>query len=191
VSKLKDEQIIKSAKKLISKYGFKKVSMDEIANDAGVTKKTVYSYFSSKEELLNIIIKEELNKMKKNLEKYEKETGDFFEGIHEGIFNLLKIRRKNDLFKILLEESEVFKNDKLKESLRMIEQDIMDYIKLKLIDANEKGYIDVKNIDVTTFLIYKMYIALMFEWNDSYKKLDEQEITDAILQILKSGIASK
>lgn len=188
---MKEEQIIKSAKKLISKYGFKKVSMDEIASDAGVTKKTVYSYFSSKEELLNIIIKEELNKMKKNLEKYEKETGDFFEGIHEGIFNLLKIRRKNDLFKILLEESEVFKNDKLKESLRIIEQNIMDYIKLKLMDANEKGYINVKNIDVTTFLIYKMYIALMFEWNDSYKKLDEQEITDAILQILKSGIASK
>ena len=103
----------------------------------------------------------------------------------------MKFRRKNDLFKILLEESEVFKNDKLKESLRMIEQNIMDYIKLKLIDANKKGYINVKNIDVTTFLIYKMYIALMFEWNDSYKKLDEQEITDAILQILKSGIASE
>ena len=139
---MKDEQIIKSAKKLISKYGFKKVSMDEIANDAGVTKKTVYSYFSSKEELLNIIIKQELDKMKKELEKYEKETGDF-----------------------------------------------MDYIKSKLVDANEKGYISVKNVDVMTFLIYKMYIALMFEWSDSYKKLDEQEITDTILQILKSGIA--
>ncbi len=189
MSELKDEQIIKSAKKLISKYGFKKVSMDEIANDAGVTKKTVYSYFSSKEELLNIIIKQELDKMKKELEKYEKETGDFFEGIHEGIFNLLKFRRKNDLFKILIEESEVFRNDKLKECLSIIEKNVMDYIKSKLVDANEKGYISVKNVDVMTFLIYKMYIALMFEWSDSYKKLDEQEITDTILQILKSGIA--
>lgn len=189
MSELKDEQIIKSAKKLISKYGFKKVSMDEIANDAGVTKKTVYSYFSSKEELLNIIIKQELDKMKKELEKYEKETGDFFEGIHEEIFNLLKFRRKNDLFKILIEESEVFRNDKLKECLSIIEKNVMDYIKSKLVDANEKGYISVKNVDVMTFLIYKMYIALMFEWSDSYKKLDEQEITDTILQILKSGIA--
>ena len=65
----------------------------------------------------------------------------------------------------------------------------MDYIKSKLVDANEKGYISVKNVDVMTFLIYKMYIALMFEWSDSYKKLDEQEITDTILQILKGGIA--
>ena len=186
---MKDEQIIKSAKKLISKYGFKKVSMDEIASDAGVTKKTVYSYFSSKEELLNIIIKQELDKMKKELEKYEKETGDFCVGIQEGIFNLLKFRRKNDLFKILIEESEVFRNDKLKECLSIIEKNVMDYIKSKLVDANEKGYISVKNVDVMTFLIYKMYIALMFEWSDTYKKLDEQEITDTILQILKGGIA--
>jgi len=33
--------IINSARNLFSKYGYKKVSMDEIANDANVTKKTV------------------------------------------------------------------------------------------------------------------------------------------------------
>ena len=61
---MKDDQIITAAKKLFTKYGFKKVSMDEIASEAGVTKKTVYTYFSSKEELLKYCIKEELNNMK-------------------------------------------------------------------------------------------------------------------------------
>ena len=85
---MKEEQILKAAKKLISKYGFKKVSMDEIATEAQVTKKTVYSYFSSKEDLLKRLIKDELYNMKKDLESLEKETGDFFESIHKGIFKL-------------------------------------------------------------------------------------------------------
>ena len=41
------------------------------------------------------------------------------------------------------------------------------------------------------FLIYKMYIALMIEWNDSYKKLNEEEIADNILQVLRNGIERK
>ena len=42
---MKKEQIIEAARKLFNKYGFKKVSMDEIAREAGVTKRTVYMYF--------------------------------------------------------------------------------------------------------------------------------------------------
>ena len=53
---MKQEQILKAAKELFTKYAFKKVSMDEIASVTGVTKKTVFSYFSRKEELLKDVI---------------------------------------------------------------------------------------------------------------------------------------
>lgn len=33
-----------------------------------------------------------------------------------------------------------------------------------------------------------MYIALMFEWNESEKKLDEQLIASSISAILKNGL---
>ena len=42
---MKEEIIIETARKLFHKYGFKKVSMDEIAIEAGVTKRTIYKYF--------------------------------------------------------------------------------------------------------------------------------------------------
>ena len=57
---MKEEQIIEVARELFHKFGFKKVSMDEIAREAGVTKKTIYRYFDSKEALLREL-KEELN----------------------------------------------------------------------------------------------------------------------------------
>ena len=74
---MKEKEILKVAKKLFSKYGFKKVSMDEIAKNAGVTKKTVYANFASKEELLNSLIKLELQDMKERFEKMEKEYQTF------------------------------------------------------------------------------------------------------------------
>ena len=73
---MKEEQIIESARFFFNKYGYKRVSMDEIAKSAGVTKKTVYSYFSSKEELLKYFIKEEIQNMKKIVEDVEAEDED-------------------------------------------------------------------------------------------------------------------
>jgi len=46
------EQVLNEAKKLFFVYGFKKVSMDEIANACKMSKKTIYQLYSSKEELI-------------------------------------------------------------------------------------------------------------------------------------------
>ena len=72
---MKEKQIIDSARKLFNTKGFKKVSMDEIAKEARVTKRTVYAYFSSKEKLFRFFINEEIKNMRKIVEEadYEQE----------------------------------------------------------------------------------------------------------------------
>lgn len=74
---MKEEQIIEAARDLFSTYGYKRVSMDEIAKKANVTKKTVYSYFKSKEELLKYCINDEIKKMKKIVEETEDKKVSF------------------------------------------------------------------------------------------------------------------
>ena len=54
--------------------------------------------------------------------------------------------------------------------------------------AKEKGYIDYLDLNITTFLIYKMYIALIFEWNTEEKEIDEQMLAKTISGILKNGL---
>ena len=60
----KQENIIIASRELFTKYSFDKVSMDEIAKKAGVTKKTIYSYFKDKQEIFMYFISEELERMK-------------------------------------------------------------------------------------------------------------------------------
>lgn len=49
--------ILKKASELFIKYGFKNVTMDEIANDLGISKKTIYVYYENKSELVEAVIK--------------------------------------------------------------------------------------------------------------------------------------
>ncbi|HPO49909.1 MAG TPA: TetR/AcrR family transcriptional regulator [Spirochaetota bacterium] len=51
----KRQEIIDAAEKLFFKEGFKETSMDEIAKKAEFSKRTVYKYFDSKEELYSAI----------------------------------------------------------------------------------------------------------------------------------------
>lgn len=188
---MKEEQIIKAAKGLFTKYGLKKVSMDEIASEAGVTKKTVYTYFQSKEELLKYCIKEELGNMKKIIENVESKNLDFLTTVNEVICDLLRYKKNCEFLSMLFRESELLRNDKLKENLKIIDKEIQNYIKKQLEIAIEKGEVKVQNVDIITFLIYKMYIALMIDWNEDYKQLDEKEIADNILNFLMNGLKGK
>ena len=188
---MKQEQIINVARRLFSKYGYKRVSMDEIAKEANVTKKTLYSYFKSKEELLKYFINEELQNMKKIVQETEDENKNFFENINEVVCKLLKYTHNRQFLRIIIEESELFKNPTIIESLKIINQEIQDYIQRKLIYAVDKGYINVENIEITTFIIYKMYVSLMFEWGNEQEKIDDNIIAENVIKLLKNGLERK
>ena len=58
----KKQKIIQIAAELIRSYGIRGVTMDEIAMQAGVSKKTIYQYFQDKKDLIKQIILWELEK---------------------------------------------------------------------------------------------------------------------------------
>lgn len=188
---MKEEQIVDTARKLFGKYGYKRVSMDEIAREANVTKKTVYSYFKNKEEILKFFLNEEVQNMKIIVEEVEKEDKSFFENLHKTICELMKYTEKRNFLQIIFEESESFKNPVIIENLKVIHLAIQNYIKEKLQIAVERGQIVVPNIDIMAFLIYKMYVALLLEWSDDKGKIDEKLVADTIINLLKNGLEYK
>ena len=55
---IRKNKILNSAKKLFIKYGFDNVSLNQIAKESDFGKSTLYHYFSSKNEILYIIIRQ-------------------------------------------------------------------------------------------------------------------------------------
>ena len=186
---MKEEQIIQAARELFTVYGYKRVSMDEIAKKANVTKRTVYSYFKSKEDLLKYFIDEEIRTMKKIVEETENHELSYFKNVHNVIYRLLEYKGESKFLKSIIKEIEIFENRIIIENLKQIDLEIQKYIKQRLQEAIDKKYVEVEDVDITAFLIYKMYIALMFEWSEN--KIDRQKIADNIIKILKDGLERK
>lgn len=188
---MKQKQIIEAARKLFYKYGFKRVSVDEIAKEAKITKRTLYKYFKSKEEILEYFINEELEKMESMIKDIEAQNLEFLDSIHQALYKLLKYKKEHVFLNRIIEEIDVFNNPILIKDLKIIDKKIQNYILQRLNLAIQKGYTQVENPEVTAFLIYKMYIALIFDWNEDNSKLDETVVANQILNILKYGLARK
>lgn len=178
--------IYNSAKELFSLYGYKKVSMDELARNANVTKKTVYSYFDDKEALLKFIVREEIENMKLIIEKYEKDDSlTYLEKVIKTLYELLKRKKEDKLFIMLSKESEEINSISTKMSLKEVDDSIVEFIKERVSYAIDKNLVKECDVDLCSFIIYKIFVSVMVEYD---KSINEKEVTMHVKRILKDGL---
>lgn len=75
------ERILEHARERFFHHGFSKVTVDELSVDLGMSKKTFYKFFPSKEELLRTIIYAMMKGVEKELERIENSDKPFAERI--------------------------------------------------------------------------------------------------------------
>lgn len=185
---MKKDDIIQSAKELFTMYGYKKVSMDEIAANANVTKRTIYAHFKDKDELFKYFILEEIDNMKSIIEKNEKQDKPYLENVHQTIYDLIKYRKENMFLNRIMKDAEFMNNIQSKQSIKMYDNAVVKYIKEKLDTAIEQKKIKQCDTEIAAFVIYKVYIALMYDWSIENRELDEKEFSDNVTKILRDGI---
>lgn len=117
--KEKRSQIIRSAIKCFSKYGFDKTRMDDIVNESELSKGTLYNYFSSKEDLFEAIAEDSLNLLKFQLSNVFIENKEDLitniEGFYEEFRKIQREGSEKVFFEAIAESS---RNPKLQKILR-------------------------------------------------------------------------
>ena len=106
----KKEVVINTARELFTKYGYKKVSMDEIARTSNVTKKTIYSYFKDKDELFRYFIEEELINMKQKIEK-KINNESFNDKVSTIMLEILNLRKNSALLESIIKDCNTSSNN--------------------------------------------------------------------------------
>ncbi len=81
------ERIITEAASLFMKYGIRSVTMDDIAHQLGISKRTIYENFSDKDELLTDVIKSMVKKQKESFRRALEGS----ENVIEALFEILRI----------------------------------------------------------------------------------------------------
>jgi AcrR family transcriptional regulator len=74
------EKILKKSLELFFKYGIKRVTMDDIAKELGMSKKTIYQYHKEKDDLVYQLCVVEMQKHQCTFRNIEKQSND---PIHE------------------------------------------------------------------------------------------------------------
>ncbi|MGZ5133653.1 MAG: TetR/AcrR family transcriptional regulator [Flavitalea sp.] len=75
------ERIRHKADELFMRYGLRSVSMDDIANSLGISKKTIYQFFADKNELVDAVLEETLNYNTQNCDRNRSDSANAVEEI--------------------------------------------------------------------------------------------------------------
>lgn len=157
------EKIVEGASGLFLRYGIRSVSMDDIAGQLGISKKTIYQVFEDKDELVQGVTTYHLKRQRREFEDAVAQSRDDV----EGLVNLSICMRKNlkdmnpavlfDLFKYHRKSWDVWVNYKSE----VIRRTIADQIKSGI----EHGYFR-KEIDPEIVGIFRVeQVQIAFDEN--------------------------
>lgn len=76
------ERIISSAQERFFALGFSKVTMDELVSQLGISKKTMYKFFASKDELVQAITEWQMIHVASKVKEIVNSPTDFIEKMH-------------------------------------------------------------------------------------------------------------
>jgi AcrR family transcriptional regulator len=149
----KKEEILVHSAKVFMAYGFKSVTMDDLARELGVSKKTIYQYFKDKNELIETLIRLNLEADKtmcaqiksfadnaiESMMKVIKKIGENMNGVHPSIFyDLQKYHPK---------------------SWKLIDEHQKKFVTQLLLDNVERGRSEgLYRLDFDAEIVAKMYV---------------------------------
>ncbi len=153
--------ILKSAFTLFSKKGFFKTTMEEIAKRAMFSKGLLYFYFTSKEEILEEIVKEIYKGFIEKVEGIYKKEMSALEKIEEFIKFEWNFYKKNKrfaklIFELYEEEKYFLKEGKVKtfKEIHLKEKEVLTNI---IKQGIEKGFLKNYDPELTSFIISSLF----------------------------------
>lgn len=176
--------ILKTAADKIQTYGLKKFTMDEIAAELKVSKKTIYKYFKSKDEIIHEYFREIIETDKKSTLESLKKDSTFVEKLNSIIYAYHKFRLPSHV----LDEAYKFYYDEWEKV-----QELRDF-KLKLIESTVQEGVEqgVVKSDIQLHMVTLILESVSKTFLD-YKFLSENDLTmkeamNQVMPILLNGI---
>jgi AcrR family transcriptional regulator len=183
------QSIIQAATKSFSLFGYKATTMDQVAKLANVGKGTIYTFFKNKEELFDEIVTSMILEMKEAADHVLGRDQSFFENAHQAIYRILEFRKQHQLMIKLIQEEKEMGTPAVQEVMERVEAAIVSYIKEKIEAAIAKGEIRECDPKITAFLLIKMYVALVSDWEKRHEPLSEETIAQLIELYFLRGLS--
>lgn len=180
-------RILDAARQRFERFGVKKTTMDEICQDVGISKKTLYEYFNSKEDLFvstfiqealrnRDLVLEQMQGMDNPLEKIQK------------LFRFAVNRQWNQSFMIrVLQDEDGLYHFFLKDKYRLqVEEGVLSLIEDVLKSGVEQGIFRAMNTRTAAYFLFKLFQSITFAKTESIE--GGQEDLEEMIAFITAGI---
>ncbi len=181
------QRIIETSAKLFTKHGVRTITMNDIAAETGVSKKTLYEYFVNKDELLERCID-----FMSEQEKLERESI-----LKDGKFNIekmLEIVRKtvlqiDDINLNFITDIKKYYPVIWKNKLQKIDEETINFKACLLEEGIKHGFFrsDI-NVDISSKLLHEQIKLLMNNEIFPSSSYSRAEVFETIMEIFGKGI---
>lgn len=183
------DRIQAKADELFMRYGIRSVSMDDIATELGMSKKTLYQFFADKNELVDAVVCKELMISQKNCLECNQQSTDAVDEIFLTMVHIAEqFRNMNPM---VLYDLEKFHTKSFQKFLKYKNEFLLDVIRKNLERGIEEELFRPEiNVDVMSmFRLESMMIAfniIVFP----PKKYNLVEVTQEIIGHYLYGLAT-
>ena len=186
------DYIVSVAGKLFTRHGFKKTTMDEIAEACHKGKSSIYYYFKSKEEIFRAVVERDAEELKERLDRTIRKDDRAVDRLKAYIlFRLHRVRTLENFYAALNEDSlshmdfilEIRRNFDMEE--RLLVSEILE-------DGMRNGSFQITSSDIGAIAISAMMKGLELPLLLSEEhKTDREEILEDLIRILFYGIIKR
>lgn len=178
-------EILRIAANLFAEKSYHDVTMDEIAQKAGIAKGTIYLYFKSKEKLYLEILEDSYQVIEAILEKEIARNDETPEKLRKILLLIFDFYLKNiDILKILTRDE----THLIKEHYDFTEHWRLRRINLykKILEKGEKeGSFRVVNINLTSLIIFGLVRSVMFYYEPDKSS---EHLAGEVYSVITKGI---
>ena len=183
--------IAKAAVSCFAKQGLTNTSIQDIANEANVSKSLVFYYYKNKENLFIYLVKNQQNtnleEIKKIIEKCNNPL-DQFKNIIDKIFSHIKDKNHLDLIKIVHEEFMKNSLNQINNEIELYVHEVIDLISNVIDRCIEQGYFRKINSKLMTINIFSFMFFLTKELIYSNRTIKEEEVKQFFQNLYFEGL---
>jgi len=185
------ENILKIAQDIFSKYGYKKTTLDDIANAVRKGKSSLYYYFKSKEDLFQAVIVKEVDLLTRELDRVINRNTEPVDKLRDYMLTKITTFRNLANFYHAL-ENDVTAITFINDVKNRYEQDEIRLIKRILIEGVRKGEFEIYDFNLAAIGITMAIKGLEMPLSaGTYGNLNLERSIDVILKIICYGIMKR
>jgi len=185
-------QIVDVARKIFTRYGFRKTTMEQIAAASRKGKSSIYYYFPGKEEIFKAVVEKEAGELKQRLDKAIRTDASALEKLKAYIlFRLHHVRRVENFYAALNEDS-LSHLDFILEIRRNFDQEELNMVQEILEEGMSDGSFQLSSSEIGAIAIATMMkgLELPLLLSDEHKT-DRAALLEDLIRVLFFGIVKR